>query len=90
MISENFSKTLAKEVFLVDFHACSGTPVESMRLGTIRFWLGDYPTWVLDSPVTLCVALKDISEDKLVQVAVYVAVALHCFIVRFNSGEPYA
>ena len=64
--------------------------VKSINLGTIVVWLHDHPIWVLDSPVTLSVALKDISEDKLVPVAVYVAVALHCFIVRFNSGEPYA
>ena len=90
MKSENFTQILTKEVFLVDFHGCSGTAVESINLGTVRVWLHAYPTWVLDSPVPLSVALEDISEDKLVQVAVYVGVTLHCFIVRFNSGEPYA
>ena len=59
-------------------------------LGTFTVYGYIVLTWVLASPVFLYVALKDISEDKLVQVAVYVAVALHCFIVRFNSGEPYA
>ena len=58
MISENFSKTLAKEVFLVDFHGCSGTPVESMHLGTIEVLLHTHQTWVPDSPVPLYVALR--------------------------------
>ena len=42
------------------------------------------------SEAELAVALKDLSEDKVVHVAVHVAVALHCFVVRFNSGELYA
>ena len=33
--SENLSKTPAKEVFLVGVHGCSGTAVESAKLGTI-------------------------------------------------------
>ena len=31
----NSSQILAKEVFLVDFHGCSGTAVESIILGTL-------------------------------------------------------
>ena len=66
MKSENLGQTPTKEFFLVDFHGCSGTAVESMNLGTISVWLGDYPTWVLDSPVTLSVALSGIvGELKL-------------------------
>ena len=37
--SDNFRQFLAKEVFLVDFHGCRGTAVESMNLGTIGLWL---------------------------------------------------
>ena len=58
--SDNFSQFLAKEVFLVDFHGSNGTAVESMNLGTISVWLGDYPTWVLDPPVTRSMALRSI------------------------------
>ena len=78
-----------KEFFLVGIHRENGTAVESMNLGAIGVWPTTHPTWVPGSPVPLSVGLKDISEDKLVQLAVYVAVALHCFIVRFNSAKPY-
>ena len=60
MKSENFSQTHAKEVFLVGIQLDNGTAVEGMNLGTISVWLGDYPTWVLDSPVTLSVALRGV------------------------------
>jgi len=78
--SENFSKTLAKEVFLVDFHGCSGTAVESMNLGTIGLWL--YTQLDLGSRLTSgphmdsqgCFAAK-LDKDSRQRVAANITVA---------------
>ena len=59
--SENFIEVLAKKVFLVGLHGCSGTAVDSMNLGTIGVWLYTRPTWVLDSSVTLSMALNGVT-----------------------------
>ena len=69
MKSENFSKTLAKEVFLVGFHGCSGTAVQSTKLGTISIWLLTHPTWVLDSTVARSVALRGVLRSRQVKIA---------------------
>ena len=60
MKNENFRHTPTKEFFPVSFHGDNGTAVESISLGTISVWLYDHPTWVLDSPVTLSVALRSV------------------------------
>ena len=58
--SENSSQILRKEAFLVDFHGCNRTAVESMNLDTIGVWIHTHPTWALDSPVTRSVALRGV------------------------------
>ena len=60
MKSENVRKIPTKEVFLSGFYGDRETAVGGANLGTIRVWLCDHPTWVLDSPVTLYVALRGV------------------------------
>ena len=59
---ENFSKTLAREAFLIGFYEESGIAAEIMSVGTLGLSLLPYPTWALDPPVTFPVALRGVSR----------------------------
>ena len=90
MKNENLGQIPKKEVFLAGFHGDNGTAVESAKLGTISVLLHTHQTWVLDSPVTLYLDLRDVLRSRQVKIARPDGITNLCIGQLKPFGETHA